>query len=632
MVLPLLLALAMAQDPMDLARLKDYQAARVSSNNPDPNSNDDSVRPIPGQTIVLADLTGPGVVNHIWLTIASNMYGWPRLLRLRVYYDGSATPSVDAPVGDFFGVGHGQEKPLQSMMVRNGSSGRARNSYWAMPFRKSCKITLTNEGRRRVSNVYYHVDWKKVPSLAADIGYFHAWYKQELPAKKGQFYDVLNVAGRGHLVGAVLNVIQAEPGWFGEGDDLFYIDGEKKPRLEGTGTEDYFNDAWSLRVADGLYTGVTIAEGTGLGARLSAYRWHVTDAIPFTRSLRFAFEHAGWTYNADGRVRSAFEERADLFSSTAFWYQQGIATGLQPAPYGPARLPHGNATQIEVEQSAALAGAERGKIRVDKEVFWSRDLLVLQAEGPGSRIQIPFDVASDGQYELIAQIAHAPDYGSYRVLLDGKPITSGAPLENEPGANMGGEAPIDAYFTEVYVAEDHLLGWPRLTAGRHQLTFICAGRNQASTGYDLGIDTLVLARVASPVTVEDPLPKRGEEMAALESADPIVRGLAALGVAGRKEAVPRLTALLADEDENVRLASAESLAAAGPAAAPAVAALMQAAQRPGEHVQVLRPIAKALGRIGKAAEPALPVLEKLSEVPRVSWAAQEAMARIRSAR
>ncbi len=96
------------------------------------------------------------------MTIADNEYGWPRLLRLRVYYDGSETPSVDAPLGDFFAVGHGVEKKVRSLMVRDSSDGRARNCYWPMPFRKSCRITVTNEGRRRVTNLYYHVDWEKL--------------------------------------------------------------------------------------------------------------------------------------------------------------------------------------------------------------------------------------------------------------------------------------------------------------------------------------------------------------------------------------------------------------------------------------------------------------------------------------
>ena len=265
-----LAAAALAQDPLDLARIKDFRAYRSSSNNPDLTSNDDSKRPIPGETVVLADLQGPGVVSHIWLTIAANEYGWPRLLRLRVYYDGSASPSVDAPVGDFFGAGHGYERAVNSLMVVNGSSGRSRNSYWPMPFRKSCKITITNEGRRRVSNLYYHVDWQKRKDLPADAGYFHAWYKQELPAQKGKPYQVLSVRGRGQYIGTLLNVIQTEAGWFGEGDDYFYIDGEEKASIEGTGTEDYFNDAWSLRVSEGPYWGVPVAEGTGIGSRMTA--------------------------------------------------------------------------------------------------------------------------------------------------------------------------------------------------------------------------------------------------------------------------------------------------------------------------------------------------------------------------
>ena len=148
-------------DPFGLTEPKNFTAHRASSNNPDWNSNDDSKRPIPGETTVLADLQGPGLVNHIWMTIADNEYGWPRLLRLRVYYDGSDTPSVDAPVGDFFAVGNGFEAEVESHMVRNSSDGRARNCYWPMPFRKSCKITVTNEGRRRVTMLYYHVDWTK---------------------------------------------------------------------------------------------------------------------------------------------------------------------------------------------------------------------------------------------------------------------------------------------------------------------------------------------------------------------------------------------------------------------------------------------------------------------------------------
>jgi hypothetical protein len=157
------------------------------------------------------------------------------------------------------------------------------------------------------------------------------------------------VRGRGHYVGTVFSVVQNEAGWFGEGDERFYADGVTTPDIEGTGTEDYFNDAWSFRIATGFYTGVPVADGTGVGARMSAYRWHVVDPVPFRTSLKLDIEHARWTYNPDGAVRSAFEERRDLFSSVAFWYQDGIARDQPEVPYGSQRLPIGNARQIEVE-------------------------------------------------------------------------------------------------------------------------------------------------------------------------------------------------------------------------------------------------------------------------------------------
>jgi len=678
-LVPVLLVcrLSAQSELLDLAQLKSFSAQRVSSNNPDPASNDDSKRPIPGETLVLADLQGPGVITHIWLTIAANEYGWPRLLRFRVYYDGSTTASVDAPVGDFFGVGHGQERPVQSIMIRNASSGRARNSYWPMPFRKSCRITITNEGRRRVSNVYYHVDWKKVAALPPATGYFHAYYRQELPAKMGEPYEILHVTGRGQYMGTVLNVVQAAPGWFGEGDESFYIDGEKKPSIQGTGTEDYFNDAWSLRVAEGLYTGVSVADGTDTGARLSAYRWHVPDPIPFQRSLRFVIEHAGWTYNGNGNVRSAFEERADLFSSVAFWYQQAAgANDLPEPPYGAARLPHGNASQIEVENAIADTKTESGTARVDKDVFWSRDLLSFHAAGPGSKIEIPFSAGQSGKFEIVAQLAHAPYYGSYRYLIDGKPVGSDATLEYEPGANMGNQGAIDAYFTEMYVAQDHLLGWQELTAGRHVLTLICTGKNARSTGYDLGVDTLILARIASPLeiggaraanlrrasgqsasaaelaaglTAQDEYVREAaawaftqrEQMArqysgaliqALHDSDAVVRGLSILALSRctdcAEKALQDLTTALQDSDENVRLAAADAIATIGSGAATAVPQLIEACDRPGEHVHVLRSVAKALGNTGGAAAPAIPALEKLERIPRVEWPAREAITKI----
>jgi hypothetical protein len=647
----LLTATASAQtpalDPASLTRVQEGEALRVSSNNRDPNSNDDSLRPIAGETVTLADLTGPGVVNHIWLTVAANEYGWPRLLRLRIYYDDNVIPSVDAPVGDFFGVGHGFERSINSAMVRNSSSGRSRNCYWQMPFAKRIRITVTNEGRRRVSNLYYHVDWRKLPSLPADTTYFHARYRQALPTVAGKPYEILSVSGEGHYVGTVLNIVQNEAGWFGEGDEHFYVDGNPAAVIEGTGTEDYFNDAWSFRVGDSLYTGVPVADGTGVGARLGAYRWHVVDPVPFRRSLRFDIEHAGWTYNADGTVRSAFEERADLFSSVAFWYQRGIAKDQPDLPYGAARLPIGNAQQIEVETRAGEVKAESGKASVQKDVFWSKDILFFEATGAGAAVTIPFDVAADGRYELVAQLAHSPDYGVYVVELDGQSTTSSTVLEHEPGANAGDAGRIDAYFTETYVAEDHLIGWATLAKGPHTLRFVCVAKNSAATGHKLGIDTLILARLGGPPAA-DPTAGRADAIRAVAARTPptadavsaltraltdqdhVVRGLAALGLrdAGTAAAPARdaLIARLKDDEVGVRMIAAQAI---GRLRDPSTLdALIAAGRASGQHVHVLRSLADALGDLGRAAAPALPLLKELAKQPRVRWAAEAAMRKI----
>ncbi len=628
-------------DPFRLTELKNFTAHRASSNNPDWNSNDDSKRPIPGETTVLADLKGPGVVSHIWMTIADNEYGWPRLLRLRVYYDGSETPSVDAPVGDFFAVGNGVEAEVKSVMVRNSSDGRARNCYWPMPFRKSCKVTVTNEGRRRVSMLYYHVDWNKVPSLPAHTPYFHARYRQALPAPPdGSNYEFLNVTGRGHYVGTVMSVVQAEAGWFGEGDDYFWVDGQK-PSIEGTGTEDYFNDAWGLHVNDGPYYGVTVAQGTDLGSRMTAYRWHVVDPIPFTKSLNAEIEHKGWTYGADGAVKSAFGERTDLISSVAFWYQEGIAKDQPAVPYGSARLPQGNALQIEVEKSLAECRTEGGKASLSPDLFWSKDVILFEGKGKDSKIEIPFDVPDDGEYELYTEVAQASDYGIYTVLVDGK--RAQAPqLEHEPGADLRPQTQFDGYALETYVGLAHQVGWVRLAKGRHTLTYVCLGKREASSGYNLGVDDIVLAKVgaqawADASKVQEPWTPTGSpaDLAHVLASepDPVIRGLAAIALRdqGRASlpALPALMDALKDSDVSVRMMSANAISAIGDSAAAAVPALIAAGSVKGEQVHVLRSVAAALGSIGKpAATSALPLLRELAKIPRVSWAAQDAIRKI----
>jgi hypothetical protein len=629
-------------DPMAFSQLKDFTAHRSSSNSPLPDWNDDSKHPLPGETLTIADLSGPGIVTHIWTTESGTEYGWPRLLRLRVYYDGSAIPSVDAPLGDFFAVGHGFERPIRSLMIRNLSDGRARNSYWPMPFGKSCRITITNEGTRRVG-LYYHVDWEKVPSLPPDTAYFHARYRQALPAPAdGKPWVFLDTKGRGFYVGTVLSVLQAEPGWFGEGDDMFYVDGETVASIQGTGSEDYFNDAWGLHVAEGEYTGSPISEGEGLGAHMTAYRWHLVDPVPFTKSLRVEIEHKGWTYRPDGRVKTAFGERTDLISSVAYWYQKGIAADQPPVPYGSARLPQGNAKQIEVEDAIADVKAERGKVSVSKELFWGKDVLLFEGEGPGSRVAVPFTVDADGEYELSTQVAQAPDYGVYEILLDGEPVAA-RDLEHEPGADIRQQTKFDGYAYDTFVGLDRQIGWLRLSRGKHTLTFVCLGKNPASTGYTVGVDNVILARTgaegwAMAAAVTEPKPPASDVpglVRQLSDPDSRVRTLAALALerqgSAATAALGPLEAALKDPDSSVREAAARAIGAQGPRGAPAVSALAAACVAPGQSGSVVRACLYALGSIGKASAPALEAIRSTLPNPGAGWVAERMIRDIEAA-
>jgi hypothetical protein len=201
---------------------------------------------------------------------------------------------------------------------------------------------------------------------------------------------------------------------------------------------------------------------------MSAYRWHLTDPIPFRTSLRFLMEHKGWTFKPDGAVKSAFGERTDLLSSVAFWYQEGIATGQPDLPYGPARLPQGNAEQIEVDKALAEVRTEKGKASLSPELFWSKDVLLFEGEGEGARVEVPFDVPEDDDYELVAQLAQ----GATRHLL-GPGGRQAAGVASSGTSRSGRAAPgLVRRFPPDHVSTDFPVGCaPR--QGRHTLTFVC---------------------------------------------------------------------------------------------------------------------------------------------------------------
>ncbi len=309
------------------------RSLRVSSFDRSGGNNDRLERIPAGERRVLADITGPGQITHIWVTIAPPP---PTVSRhdivLRMYWDDETTPSVEAPIGEFFGQGWNESYPMAALPLAAGPrEGRAMVSYFPMPFRSRARIEIENDTGRQIDAFYYYVDYEALPALPADTPYFHAWYNHELteaqsygenewntlgPEQKnttgaGNFL-VADLTGRGHYVGMNYYVHSPSPMWYGEGDDLFEVDGESWPgSLHGTGTEDYFNTSWS---PNNLYQhpffGYARVNGeTGWLGRTHVYRFHLTDPVRFQKSLRVSIEHGH-----DNNLT------LDL-ATVAYWYQ-----------------------------------------------------------------------------------------------------------------------------------------------------------------------------------------------------------------------------------------------------------------------------------------------------------------------
>jgi hypothetical protein len=318
----------LAQDILsNLGKSQDYVSRRVSSYDRS-GGNRDSLAIEPGATAVLAEIAGPGAIHHIWVTIAAEPF-YGRKLVLRMYWDGEAAPSVEAPVGDFFGVGHGLNRNFRSLPIACSSDGRAKNCYWYMPFQRSARIIVTNEGSRPVAAFYYYIDYRVLPGLAESTPTFHAQYRQDTPCIPNQNYLLLEAERRGHYVGCNLSVLQRTMGWWGEGDDMIFVDGETTPSLHGTGSEDYFSGAWGMREDENLFYGCPLQEEDfQAGSKATVYRFHVPDPIPFRKSIKVTIEH-GHT-----------NDRADFFSSVAYWYQAEPHRKFPPFPAVNERLPY----------------------------------------------------------------------------------------------------------------------------------------------------------------------------------------------------------------------------------------------------------------------------------------------------
>ncbi len=469
-----------------------YRSKRISSYDRT-GGNRDSIAIEPGKTAVLAEIKGPAAIHHIWVTIAAEAF-YGRKIVLRIYWDGEDVPSVEAPVGDFFGVGHGLNRNLSSLPIACSSEGRARNCYWYMPFRWSCRVTATNEGAQTVDAFYYYVDYRELDSLRPDAPYFHAQYRQEFPCLGDKNYVILDAAGAGHYVGCNLSILQRTMGWWGEGDDMISVDGEAAPSLHGTGSEDYFSDAWGMRQSQQLFYGCPLQEEDFQpGAKATVYRFHIPDPVPFKKSIRVTIEH--------GHAN----DRSDYDSSVAYWYQTEPHVPFPPLPTPDKRLPYALARPdnfvfpkweaVRAEGPAVYedrgAGLRLTSPRLAASLTSYYDasgtrypVLRTDGAGAGTRAELRFSVETTDLYSVDLYFLKAPASGNCLILK--KKVTP----ENPDGAYEA-LGTFDGYARDGQLAALTLKD-VLLEAGSNALTFEVAGKDERASGLEIGFVGLSL--------------------------------------------------------------------------------------------------------------------------------------------
>jgi len=289
-----------------------------------------SVRIQPGQTYAMADIAGPGAIQQMWLTPTGP---W-RFSILRVYWDEQEQPSVECPVGDFFASGWGRFAPVVSLPVCV-NPGSAFNCYWEMPFRRRCRMTLTNIADEAMV-LYYQINYTLTP-VPADAAYFHAQFRRTNPLPYKQVYTILDgVRGQGHYVGTYMAWGVNNTGWWGEGEIKFYLDGDAHPTICGTGTEDYFCGSYNFENRETRQYQEFTTPYSGLAqvirpdgvyqsqTRFGLYRWHIMDPVRFRQDLKVTIQALGW------RSGGRYLPLQDDIASVAYWYQT-----LPTAPFPP---------------------------------------------------------------------------------------------------------------------------------------------------------------------------------------------------------------------------------------------------------------------------------------------------------
>jgi hypothetical protein len=439
--------------------------------------NGDLRRVLPGETLTLLDYQGAGIIRRFWVTIAprSEMV-LHRQAILRMYWDGSKTPCVEAPIGDVFGVGFGEQHDYISLPLNQTSGGY--NCYWPMPFHKSARWTLTNMSSKTIDAFYYNIDFTGYDKLPKDTRRFHAQWRRENPTTPNKNYTILEATGKGHFVGTALYMQNRRGHGVGflEGDEMIWLDGEEKPSIIGTGAEDYFSSGWyyDRGVYSAPYHGINIKD-TQQG-RISTYRWQIEDAMPFKKSIKVTIEHG-----------HANDHEGD-YSSVAYWYQNEPhapfpAFSTDPAkllpfvPPPPFRIPGA----VEAESLLRSAKASVGPVDVQDMSPWlpswsGVSQLWWRPATNGAELSLSLPAPAAGEFEITGYFTRAKDYGNIQLYVGDTPV--------------GGV--VNLYGPDVVPTGPVNLGRVRLQQGANPLRIRVVGKDNRSEGYFVGLDAFVL--------------------------------------------------------------------------------------------------------------------------------------------
>jgi len=394
------------------------------------------------------------------------------------------------------------------------------NCYWQMPFKSSARITITNEAEDATVGTYFMIDWVKLPKAPRKVMYFHARYHQEIP-QMGKPYTFFVGEGNGHYVGTVLSSQNGIGHWFGEGDDSFYIDGETIPSISGTGTEDYFNEAWNMRVHSSLYTGCTVFEPRAIDARITAYRWHIPDPVIFKKSLRFEIERTGFIINRKGETISESGSRPDNWSSVSYWYQDEIAKPWCEFPKYSERVNKEVVLHLPqvIKTMKHSDGVELVVNPYNRATYTKPWFQALNNE-VGSWIEIPFEISEKGLYSMTLFQHLREDNGIWKLFVDGKELYEAGESQIAGGYEVDKvqqlkpeEINTTLDFYNIFQKDEHedyiygqrrerKIGLFEFEPGEHTLRLVCVGANPLSvhpqTGklrYNLTADVLSLRKL-----------------------------------------------------------------------------------------------------------------------------------------